>query len=41
MGNSLDFIDPALQEAKLMAEKHRIEYKTYRSHSALQQWKAP
>ena len=37
------------QEAKLLAEQHRIEYSTYRPHSALQgrtplevlhQWKA-
>ena len=26
----------SVQEAKLLAEQHRIEYSTYRSHSALQ-----
>ena len=39
----------SLQEAKLLAEQHRIEYNVYRPHSALkgrtplevlQQWKA-
>ena len=39
----------SVQEAKLLAEQHRIEYYTYRPHSALQghtplevlhQWKA-
>ena len=26
----------SVQEAKLLAEQHRIEYNTYRPHSALQ-----
>ena len=39
----------SVQEAKLLAEQHRIEYKTYKPHPALQgrtplevlhQWKA-
>jgi transposase InsO family protein len=29
-----------VQEARLLAEQHRIEYKVYRPHSALQQWRA-
>jgi transposase InsO family protein len=29
-----------VQEARLLAEQHRIEYNTYRPHSALQQWRA-
>ena len=30
----------SVQEARLLAEQYRMEYNTYRPHSALQMWRA-